>query len=363
MKRITTTLLTLVLLLTSLALSASTATDPVEGNRNELAYKKTKTFDRQMSVGKKDRFDVDVKFGRVTVEYWDKSEISVHADITASSDDESLAIAQLERVTISMERDDNEIEIKSKLSERNWSSNTQTNFNAEFLIKMPSWMSGEYDLEFGKLALPDRSTGDYDIELKYTSFTAGDFTGSLKIKAEYGSIQLGRVKTASIRLQYANKASIEEAETLKLRSDFTKLQVGSVGSIVAKMTYGSINIGSANIATIDTQYTEVVIDKLAQSITAETMQYGKLTINDLSSRFGAVTVDAQFTTILLKTAASANFTVAADNVSQTKNPVRGFDKMEQSGSAKALRYTVGTGRGGSINVNGRGYSRLTVEAL
>lgn len=194
-------------LLLSLVLSAPLSSQ-AQNNR------KTKVINRSYTVTAEDKLQIDNSFGDVTVNTWDKPQITVDIEIGARASTEEKVQDILDQIEVKEDKSDHLIsfhthvgEIHSHGNSRHDDGGDNRTFFIDYVIHMPAGNPLDLHNDFGRTEVPDFK-GLINLTSKYGSLTAGNLANVGNIDVEFGKATLGDITNGKIVLQYDGNTRI-----------------------------------------------------------------------------------------------------------------------------------------------------------
>ena len=135
---------------------------------------KQKTLSKSYTVSAKDRLSISNKYGKVTINIWDKNEIKTDVTIIGSANSDEKAQELIETVTIVDVRSDGLLMFKTEIEQKedswwNWSISNGTKKGVE--INYEVWMPKNNALS---------------VSNSYGKTIIGDFSAALTVSSNYG---------------------------------------------------------------------------------------------------------------------------------------------------------------------------------
>jgi len=273
--------------------SYNTDTDKQDG------IEKVKNYSKSYSIDGNDVINLDNRFGRITVNTWNKSEVKVDVQIKVGANDDDLAQKLLDNVTIRDSKDGSGVYFKTNINnddngsswslfggKRNNVRKIEVNYTVYMPSKNPLNVSNKYgatslpDLEgklvinnsYGSLVAKNLSNPGNQITVKYGSATIGSLNGSdldvaygslslgecnkLNADISYGSAKIGRITTSgNINVKFSGNLNINEVDknikNLSVNSSYSSVKLGISNEQNADfdvtVRYGSFNYGGHDI--------------------------------------------------------------------------------------------------------------------
>jgi hypothetical protein len=257
-------------------------------NRNNDSQKneKTKTISKSYPVDKDDKLSINNKFGKVTVNTWDKNEIKVDVEIKAYGPTDSRAQESLDNVSIKESKQGNIISFETvfeTLNSLNWSSGDRREVN--YTIYMPSANALDVKNRYGSTVLPDLN-GIINIDEAYGSLTTGNLSNPINnITVKYGGANIGNIKSAVLEVAYGS-LTIANAGKIDAKVSYSPVKIEKIsGDMDINIRYGDLKIGKVDPATrkinIDASYSSssLVFDPVANFNFDVKANYGSLNYN------------------------------------------------------------------------------------
>ena len=268
-------------------------------NDKQDGIEKVKNYSKSYSIDGNDVINLDNRFGRITVNTWNKSEVKVDVQIKVGANDDDLAQKLLDNVTIRDSKDGSGVYFKTNINnddngsswslfggKRNNVRKIEVNYTVYMPSKNPLNLSNKYgatslpDLEgklvinnsYGSLVAKNLSNPGNQITVKYGSATIGSLNGSdldvaygslslgecnkLNADISYGSAKIGRITTSgNINVKFSGNLNINEVDknikNLSVNSSYSSVKLGISNEQNADfdvtVRYGSFNYGGHDI--------------------------------------------------------------------------------------------------------------------
>jgi hypothetical protein len=196
------------------------------GATSGLLIEKKKVITDSYPLTEKSVVKIVNTYGNVNVYDWDKNEVKVEVTITVKSENEKLAQAMLDEITIN-ESNRDPILFETKIGS-NKNNNKKTNFIINYKVYLP---------QRAKLTVKN-SFGDINIE---------DRNGLTNLNASFGDINLGNlVNLESLKIEFGNVVA-KKVNVKKLNANYTDVDIKSLeGNVESSFDYGDTKIGVSN---------------------------------------------------------------------------------------------------------------------
>ena len=241
---------------------------------------KSKVIRKSYTVDKNDKLSINNQYGNVNVVTWAKNEIRVQVEVKAFEFTEARAQDLLDNVNIDEDREDNLIAFRTNIDRESQRGNAwrrtangaeaQRGVQVNYTISMPA-----------KNALA--------ITNKYGDINIADFSGAATLNCSFGSLKAGALSNPDNKVQ----VSYGVADIEKLNS--TALTV----------SYGSVELGSADKLNAIISYSTGKINKLSGSSEVKLKYSSNFKITDVNPR--NLNLDAAYSTVSLGFDPAASF--------------------------------------------------------
>ena len=206
-----------------------------EGNiieSGKSASERIKTYSKSYTVDGNDKLAVDNKYGRVTINAWNKNEVRVDVQIKGSASDDETAQKLVDNISISDSKDGNVVSFRTNFGKGTSGSiwdlfnnmNDRHRAEVNYTVYMPSTLSLDLRNKYGSVVLPSLS-GKVVIDNAYGSLVAKALTNpSNEMRFRYYEVNIEELKGGAIDLSYGS------------------LKLGNVGKVEANISYAPVDI-------------------------------------------------------------------------------------------------------------------------
>lgn len=188
-------------------------------------YQEEKVIEKVYKVDGKDKLSIDNRYGRITVNNWNRNEFKVVVTIKVGESSERRAREALDRVTISDTKTRNEIQFKTSIAaaETGWFANLTGGRNQELSINYEVFMPAGNELSLSN---------------SYGAIETGDREGKLDVSVRYGSLKTGRLAAThnAISASYS-KVNIASAREAEISVNYGGLTLGEIGKATISLSY------------------------------------------------------------------------------------------------------------------------------
>ena len=161
-----------------------------------------------------DKLQIDNSFGDVTVNTWDKPQITVDIEIGARANSDEKAQDILDQIEVQEDKSDHVISFRTHVGEIHTHGNSRHDdggdnrtFYIDYVVHMPAANPMDIHNDFGRTEVPDLK-GPVNLTSKYGSLTAGNLANVGNIDVEFGKATLGDITNGKIVLQYDSNTRI-----------------------------------------------------------------------------------------------------------------------------------------------------------
>jgi hypothetical protein len=287
------------------------------------AEEKIKNYSKTYSVDGNDKLQIENKFGKVTVNTWNRNEVKVDIQIKADADDADAAQKLLDGVSISDSKDGDGVYFKTHIGNDdrgNWGSwfgsgkshvrKIEVNYTVYMPVKTPLSITNNYggtvlpDLSgkvvinsaYGSLTAKNLSNPDNEIKVQYGSAKIENLSGS-EIKVSYGSLLIGESDKLNADVSYSSAKIAKLTTSGNINARFSgTVEVGDVGKNVTSLTinssYSGVKLGLSNDQNTDfnvsVSYGGFSYGSVPVSITSKTPEDGERGFNPTKTYKGRV---------------------------------------------------------------------------
>ncbi|MES2278397.1 MAG: hypothetical protein V4592_20365 [Bacteroidota bacterium] len=249
---------------------------------------KTKSYTKSYNVDANDKLQIDNRFGKITVNAWNKNEIKVDVEIKAYADDDDKAKELLDLVSITDSKNSDGVNFTTKIGDENhknnfWgtmTTNGKTSVRStviNYTVYMPTKNALTISNMYGSVILPDMS-------------------GKVTLKNQFGNLITKTLTNTGndINLKYVD-ANIESLTGSDLN-----------------VSFGTLNLQSADKLNADFNYVPVKIGKLSTSGNIN-IRFGEgVQIITLDKNLKALTINSSYAPVKLAATTNADFYVSTN---------------------------------------------------
>jgi len=208
---------------------------------------KTKSYSKSYPADKNDVLKIENKFGKVSVNTWNKNEFKVEVQVKTYANEESDAQKFLDNINIEDHKEGDVVSFKTIINNTTgnnswglWKSEGKTRIRKmeiNYTVYMPAKNSVDISNSFGSTELPDLD-GKVILHSSYGSLVAKTLTNSSnEINVKYGSANIQELRGSDLDVAYGS------------------LILGTGEKLNADVSYSSAKIGRIrNSAVINAKY-------------------------------------------------------------------------------------------------------------
>ncbi|MBB6112799.1 hypothetical protein HDF23_005582 [Mucilaginibacter lappiensis] len=242
-------------------------------SQHDDGVEKVKNYSKSYSIDGNDVINLDNRFGKITVNTWNKSEVKVDVQIKVGANDDDMAQKLLDNVTIRDSKDGSGVYFKTNInSDDNGSSwslfggrrNNVRKIEVNYTVYMPSRNPLNVSNKYGATSLPD-------------------LDGKLVINNSYGSL------VAKVLSNPGNQITVK----------YGSATIGSLNGSDLDVAYGSLNLGECNKLNADISYSSAKIGRLTTSGNINVKFSGNLNINEVDKNVKNLAVNSSYSSVKL----------------------------------------------------------------
>ena len=294
-----------------------------------------KNYSKSYAADDNDKLQIDNRYGKVTVNTWNKNEFKIEVQVKVEAKDQSATKKLLDNVTISDSKSGSTVSFQTNIDKQStsWNSwftvgNSYRKMEVNYTVYMPAKNALNINNKYGSIELPNLD-GKVLINLSYGSLSAKSLTNAdNEINVGYGSVNIENLSGNNLDVKY-----------------------------------GSLTLGSADKLTANVSYSAVKIGKLNTFGNFSIKFSGGFQIADLGKNLKSLSVNSSYTNIRLGLSgdenADFNVTVTYGSFNYGSHTVNISDKTAQGnkrGWRPTQNYTGYLGKGNAekvINITSR----------
>lgn len=284
-------------------------------------YKKTKHVSKTYQVNQDTKLNLENMYGNIDIVTWDKNTIEIDVKITVSGNNEDKIEDRLDQIRIEFSQSNNQVyattHIKSSSSWLSnsfifsWGSNSKTNLEINYTVKMPRENNLHVTNDYGTIIL-DELNGKANINCDYGKILIGSLNNTINtININYTNHSvIDFINNGTINADYSG-FTIEKANNIELQADYTSSKLEFVNNLEYNCDYGSVKVGEANIIDGKGDYLSLQIGEVNTSVDIEA-SFGSIKIASLNKGFEFVRINADYTGVKINIDKTASCQINAN---------------------------------------------------
>lgn len=287
----------------------------------------TKTIEREFQVQLDGRFQLDTRYGDVTIQTWDEPRIAIEVQITVTACSEEEADRVFERIQINFNQSNEKVSAQTVIAEesfsfKNFFRRCQVSYSIDYLISMPATNTldlkhkygdsyvadllsdASVNVEYGDIRMEDVAT-NLMLILGYGNAVVGSVGSSLNATISYGKFRGVESGDITVESKYST-FEIERCSRLSAQSKYDRYMIGFAESFTNTGKYDHIRIDSMHNSTIQTDYTDIKIGNLSGNLTAS-MRYGHMKVDYLRPGVKQLVLNGKYTSFKIAISPSVGY--------------------------------------------------------
>lgn len=294
------------LLLLVVLFTAGTCLSPAWGDQ----FAKEKKISKHYTISASDKLSIENTYGEVTINTWDKNEITVDINIKVKTNSESKTQDLLDDIEIEESRKSNAIIFRTNVDKStnvgttiinhgHFSKMVNTEISIDYTVNMPRRNNLDLTNKFGNVSIDDFE-GNLSLALEYGKLKTQKLSGTENdIKVKFGSVDITSIENGKLDISYS-KLTIDKAQKIDVKSSFEKTIINSVKQLKINQRYGNLNIGSVETLSGSVEFAGMDIDKLSKSADMELKYVSKAVFSSIGADVDIFDVNASFGSISCK---------------------------------------------------------------
>lgn len=335
------------------------------GFAKDQNFDRDKKITRQYSVAINDRLNLENEYGKITVNTWDKNEVSVEMSIGASAKTDTKAQDMLDDVTLSETKAGGAIYLKTIYRTSNIRSGKQS-LHVDYQLMIPAWLNINIVNKFGNVYLPNL-TGAVQLQMNYGNIKAGKITGNRdnRIEVSFGSANIDELDNAFVESKYS-KLNIDKVGKAEIQNAFGKTIILEANNLRIAQKYGDLDLRKVNTLIATIEFSNLDLDNIGKSADVTLKYSGNADFGQISSSIDLLKINASFSTVYMKLDETANQEFSAhlkfgDMKLNNNQYMRDYVKnSNQNTNTADYSGKIGKGGGGTMMINSN-YSTIYLQ--
>lgn len=268
----------------------------------------SKSIHREFTVNNNAALEISNVYGDIvyTTEP-NRNVITVDVEVELSHRNEEQARKQLDKINIIFDENGQNPKIRTQIDGKN---NNFRDLQISYKVRVPRSL---------KLSLVN----------KYGDVVINELHNTASVRVAYGSIKIDKllsdnnevkVMYGDLNLNYANQLSldsdysdivIDQVNNFSVDAMYSDMRIQLSEESRVKTMYGDLTIEKVNNISIDGMYSEVKIENVINSMVVKTM-YGDVNVKKVHKQFANVEVDGMYSDMVLSFESGSIFTLSSD---------------------------------------------------
>lgn len=249
-----------------------------------------KKWNKSFNVNADARFELENKFGDITVKNWNQNTIQIDVVITASDGNYEKMQKLVDEITILSEASADNVKVRTEFKKGTKIQNME--LSVDYTIQMPASIHFDVTNAFGNVAMSDFNA-PLRVHVEYGSFKAGTLSSDKNhIDLDFSKGEIDRVAGGTVEVEYGG-ITLDHGQALQIKSSFSEVEIDRVDDLNLTSEYDKISIDFVKTLRIDGEFSSYKIDRLAKRITAK-IEYGGLEIDGVAAEFELIKIDSEF---------------------------------------------------------------------
>lgn len=295
-------------------------------------------------------FSIRNKFGKVQIATWDKPQIDVEVVIKVDRRNEARADKMLEQINVAIMESSQSISFETRI-DGNLSNKNDESFEINYEVKMPSNLSLKIKNSFG-----DTYIAPYDgptvLDIAYGNIKAETFSNDLSLELSFGNGEIRSARKSDLTVKYS-KLEIGSVTNATINQQFSDLVIDEMADVNLDAKYGNLKFGTLNNLSGRVSFSGFKLERLNQSIDLTASYSGDFTIREVAKNFQRINLEGKFGSFDIGlqsgTNASIESTLKFCDMSYSGVPFD-FNYVVKEHNSKEYRGKLGSGAGGSISI-------------
>jgi hypothetical protein len=320
---------------------------------------KEKKLHHAFTMRPSDRFAVTNVFGSITVNTWDKNELTVDITITIKARNEKKAEDMMNHVRMNVDGNavpDGLISFESGVKSGCNIANGNE-LHIDYVINMPRQNDLRISNRYGAVKLGNL-TGNLDIDLSYGDLQAAVLSGvDNKITLSFGKSSISETGGGKIVLKYAELRS-DKIRDVKMSNSFSKVDIANADELKVSQSYGELKLRSAQNIEASVSHSSLTIGTLKGDATLSLSYCRSAALGNITGDAGNIKIAAAYSTVDCGFAAGANLdvTMSLSYGGFKDNSGANIQNISSDHSSDSYKGTIGKGDG-ALKISGR-YSHV-----
>jgi hypothetical protein len=284
---------------------------------DDKKHEKSKTIKKEFKVNSDALVRLNNRYGNLNITTWNKNRVEIEVKITVKGNDLEDVENKLATIDVSFNASTSLVEAETIFDNNRkgnwswWKKNKNTNYQINYIVKMPVSNDADLDNDYGDIYL-DKLDGRADINCDYGKISIGELThNDNRINLDYCSRStISYVKGADVNIDYS-KIAIEKSDKILLNADYSTVNFTELTDLNFNTDYGSITVDDATNVSGNGDYTSMRFGTIRKSLKLDS-DYGSIRVKNLAKDFDSVDIKSQYAGIRIGTDSNNNFSFVLD---------------------------------------------------
>jgi len=304
--------------------------------------------------------EINNQYGNITLNNWEKNEISIDVVISVWTNSEEKAQEYMEAFDVKILNDSSKISLTSIIDNHKLDKsfqNGKSSYQINYIVNHPVYQKVNLNNKYGDIAINEIS-GKTNIKLDFgklnvSNFAFDDTKPVSKIQVDYGKATIGKCTWGEFDLNYST-LDMQKSTAVIVNSKYSNVNIDETLVLISTSKYDNYKINQCNRMTISGNYTQVISDTINKELNM-TLTYGSCNIKQIATGFENINITSKYTNI---TAPIADGSCYQINV----NADYGSVKYSPKANVDEHVSTNGTNVNGFIGCKGNASAKVTVDS-
>lgn len=316
-----------------------------------------KTYNKDFPTRADGKVDLKNLYGTVRITSWKENRVTIKVTVTVKAENEENANKVFDKIDITFDNSDGFVKAETNVRFDEWKKCKNVDCKIDYDVSMPEsnllklrnsygdayinklTSKVELGIEYGNIKAQDL-LGDMVLSLEYGE---GDFgtVGSIIAGVSYGGINVDKTGEVTMKTEYSH-AEIEQSKSITAQSDYDDYKIGKTGKVLMKANYGALKIKEVNSLAYKGEYGDCQAELLTGNATLE-MEYGSCYLRHVGKDFTSIEFEGDYAgleaNIPSGTAVSYDLSTEYGEINVPLGP-NSKVKSEDYGMSKSYQYTA-----------------------
>lgn len=268
----------------------------------------SKNYSESFEVNEDVKLTLRNKYGNLTIEAWDKNQVTIDVEITVDARNQKDSQRILDKISVEMSGSSTSVSAKTEFGGNLNCKNCE--FSIDYNIKMPMKTMLDLKNEFGNAYISDIE-GMSSVDVRYGNLEMGKVLGKdSQIQVKFGNGEIDYLKSGNVQIEYGN-FELGKAEYLSIDTKFSGVEIGEVSELNMDSEYDGLEIGSVDILQLDAAFTGMEIGEIFTKAEIES-SYGGIEIDRVAGGFSLIDIETEFGGVELSVSSTASYKLVGE---------------------------------------------------